>query len=481
MVPLAGGDSIWTSGAIVGRAYRLQDRIGEGGFGSVFRAERLSDHLPVAIKILSREAMGRDDGVARFQREANLAMRLTHESTIRVLGSGDAGDGTPYIAFELLEGTSLDVLLSGGALSQGRALTLANALLGSLAEAHALGIIHRDVKPANVFVCTKPDGLVKLLDFGVAKSTAPTNELGLTRDGLMVGTPAYMAPEQISGKGLGPETDLYAVALVLGETLTGKPMYDAAALQICMDKLRGVLPPIDPRIARAPFFRVMERALHTDASGRYSSAQAMRDDLATTGVRPEHLGGVRVSRSSGAVAARGTEIMDSPTSSENLNRQSAQQVSAPHVVRGSYPSDPQSDPRSDPQLAFKDTIGVATPTRGAGAVNAYATTFDPRRQSSQPPGFAEPPGFRQQRGAESHGTGPQWTPSHPPQREPVPVTLSPGRPRFSRTAVLVTVAIFVLVAIALLVAFRAGFSKPRQRGQLGAPVVEPIASAALGP
>jgi serine/threonine protein kinase len=470
-----GAEANWVPGALVGKAWRLGDRIGEGGFGSVFRAVREADGLPAAIKILSREAMGRDDGIARFQREANLAMRLRHESTIRVLGSGDAGDGTPFIAFELLEGTSLDVLLAAGALSQGKALTVANALLGSLGEAHGLGIIHRDVKPANVFVCTRPDGLVKLLDFGVAKSTEPTNEMGLTRDGLMVGTPAYMAPEQISGKGLGPQTDLYAVALVLGEMLSGKPMYDGASLQVCMDKLRGVMPPIDPRIATAPFFRVMERALAVEASKRYATADAMRDDLRSTGVHPESLRDTRRSRTSSSVSAKGTEILESPVSGESANPSSpyAQKVQ----VRGSYPSDPStsgrtdphSDARSDPQLPFKDTIdprfalsdtlGVATPQRRDPAaldaprrVDVYGATHEQRPLSG-------------------YGTGQALTPSAPPRE----ATLSTVPTSSSyRTLKIVVIVLVVLAITAVAAAVLSGPGKRRLRSDLALPAVTSI-------
>lgn len=461
MVWAAPAEANWVPGALVGKAYRLGDRIGEGGFGSVFRAVREADGVPAAIKILSREAMGRDDGIARFQREANLAMRLRHESTIRVLGSGDAGDGTPYIAFELLEGTSLDVVLAAGALSQGKAVTVANALLGSLGEAHALGIVHRDVKPANVFICTKPDGLVKLLDFGVAKSTEPTNEMGLTKDGLMVGTPAYMAPEQISGKGLGPQTDLYAVALVIGEMLSGKPMYEGAALQVCMDKLRGVLPPIDPRIATAPFFRVMERALATDANHRYPTADAMRDDLRSTGVPPESLRDTRRPRTSSSVSAKGTEILESPVSSESANPSSpyAQKIQ----VRGRQPSDPH-DARWDPQAAFKDTLdprfalnetlGVATPPRREPAaldaprrVDVYGAT-------------------QEQRPLSSYGRAPEPVPA-PPPREPRGSSAPTGDSY--RTLTIVVIVLVVLAIAAVAAAVLSGPGKRRLRSEVPRP------------
>ena len=108
------GARTWAMGAIVGGKYRLEAQIGAGGFGGVFRGTRVADRLPVAIKLLTRAAMLRGDATARFRREAELAMKLEHESTIRVLDSGDAGNGIPFIAFELLEGRSLDAALAEG-------------------------------------------------------------------------------------------------------------------------------------------------------------------------------------------------------------------------------------------------------------------------------------------------------------------------------------------------------------------------------
>ncbi len=346
MVAPASGETAWLPGVTVGGAYRIVEQIGEGGFGGVFRCERLSDQRLVALKLLSREAMGRDGAVPRFKREADLAMRLKHESTIRVLDSGDAGDGTPFIAFELLEGTSLDRLLQAGPLTPGQAVTVARAVLGSLAEAHRAGIVHRDVKPANVYVCSRPDGLVKLLDFGVAKSTTPTTEAGLTADGLMVGTPAYMAPEQISGTELYPQTDLYAVALVLGEMLSGKPMYDSAAIAICMDKLRGVLPPVDPRIATSPLFRAIEKALATEHQRRPASAEQMLQLIESCGVAAEPLWGLTSGRPSGSkVSAKGTEIIEAPAGSRSAQK---------------APSGPSEFPQD---FAYAATLGVPTPQR----------------------------------------------------------------------------------------------------------------------
>lgn len=271
---MRGSEPTWGPGAIVAGAYRLEAPIGKGGMGAVFRGARVNNAEPVAIKLLLRAAMLRDDSVARFEREAALAMKLQHPSTIRVLDSGDAGDGTPFIAFELLTGRSLDQRLADGPLDEDTALAVTRSLLGSLAEAHGLGIVHRDVKPQNVFLCDAPSGLAKLLDFGVAKSTL-SGEGGLTGEGIMVGTPAYMSPEQINGTEVSPATDLYAVALVFAEMLTGKPVYDAAPLMVCMDKVRNLPVPFAEQLKRSAYFEVLDRATRLDPGARYNAASEM--------------------------------------------------------------------------------------------------------------------------------------------------------------------------------------------------------------
>ncbi|MBL8740000.1 MAG: hypothetical protein JNK04_02865, partial [Myxococcales bacterium] len=279
-------------------------------------------------------------------------------------------------------------------------------------------------------------------------STEPTNELGLTRDGLMVGTPAYMAPEQISGKGLGPETDLYAVALVLGEMLSGKPVYEGAALQICMDKLRGVLPPIDPRIATAPFFRVMERALATEASQRYRTADAMRDDLRSTGVQPESLRDTRRSRTSSSVSAKGTEIMESPASAESAN------PSSPHARGGRerLPSDPRSDARSDPFLPFKDTVD---PRFGFDQTVGITTPSRPEPRHREPVGIDAYGVTQEQRPLQGYGSS---FPS-PPARGALPS--APPAPAYRG----LKIAVIILVVLAILAVLAAVFRGPA-RGRL---------------
>ncbi|NUP04651.1 MAG: serine/threonine protein kinase [Polyangiaceae bacterium] len=361
-------DATWASGAIVGGAYRIEGLIGQGGFGSVFRAKRLSDGMPVAMKLLTRAGMLRPDAIARFQREAALAMRLTHASTIRVIDSGDVGNGMPFIAFELLEGRSLDSVLGAGPLDEDLALGIADALLGSLEEAHRAGIIHRDVKPPNVFLCNRPQGLVKLLDFGVAKSTL-ASDVGLTGDGVMVGTAAYMAPEQIETRDVSPGTDLYAVALVLAEMLTGRAVYRGPPIVICVDKARGLPVPFDETLRAGPYIDILERATRGNPAVRYSSAAEMRRDLLDCRAsRPTMVSQPLPVPSRESAASRsigGTAILTSPFVAADPRPPSARSATAfaPHL-QGPDPYGP--------------TQGIATPRHGVPEVSTLARTqMDP--------------------------------------------------------------------------------------------------------
>ena len=280
----------WRLGAVVGRRYRLDGEIGRGGFGAVFRATTLDTRSPVAVKLLTGAMRHDETSVARLRREAELAMRLTHPSTVRVLDHGDAGDGTPFVVFELLEGTTLEEHLRlAGPLSPGEALFVTQALLGSLDEAHRLGIVHRDIKPANVMLRAGADaGSIKLLDFGVAKIAGEAG--GLTKEGLIVGTPAYMAPEQIAGGAVGPATDLYAVGLCLAEMITAAPVYRGAAMAICVEKLRSGRAELPEAVVRSAFGGVIERVTRPAAEARYASAQELSLSLAAVGVAPVSIG-----------------------------------------------------------------------------------------------------------------------------------------------------------------------------------------------
>jgi serine/threonine protein kinase len=182
--------------------YRLEGEIGSGGLGVVYRAEHEKLAKPVAIKLLHAHCGGDPVLRARFEREAKALAALDHPNIVRVTDYGVEGD-TPYLVMELLEGQSLAERMALGALDEANAHELALPLLSALAYVHAAGLVHRDVKPGNVFLQRTKDGSerLKLLDFGLAKFTLGTLEdASVTRSGAVLGTPAYMSPEQASGR-----------------------------------------------------------------------------------------------------------------------------------------------------------------------------------------------------------------------------------------------------------------------------------------
>jgi serine/threonine-protein kinase len=266
---------------VVARRYRLDRQLGEGGFGAVYAATRVDDGAQVALKVLADDALERVGGEGRFRREADLARRLDHPNIVRVLDDGVDESGIRFIAFELLRGRSLaDELSRWGAMQPRRAAQIALAVLGALEQAHSLGIIHRDLKPANIYLLDGSEQ-VKVLDFGIAKSTNPGTIAGLTQAGQVLGTPAYMAVEQLTGATVTPSTDLFALGVVLAQMLLGRIPYpnESTAMDIVRERLTGQPLRIPPDLMRAPLGAVIARASASEPAQRYQSAAEMRSAI----------------------------------------------------------------------------------------------------------------------------------------------------------------------------------------------------------
>jgi Tol biopolymer transport system component len=210
--------------------YEVGDSIGAGGMGEVYRARDTKLNRDVALKVLPEAFVTEPERLARFQREAEVLAALNHPNIAHIYGLEDSGD-TPAIVLELVEGPTLADRIAQGAIPLDEALNIANQIADALEAAHALGIIHRDLKPANIKI--KPDGVVKVLDFGLAKAFAPVegadSQLSqsptLTKGtalGVILGTAAYMSPEQAKGKPVDTRTDVWAFGAVLYEMLAGK-------------------------------------------------------------------------------------------------------------------------------------------------------------------------------------------------------------------------------------------------------------------
>jgi serine/threonine-protein kinase len=220
-------------------SYRLEDRLGAGGMGEVWRASHRMLARPAAVKLVRTDSLGwdQDTAVARFEREAQVTAALQSPHTVELYDYGVSDDGTIYYVMELLDGVDLDELVkSSGALPPERVAHILHQLCLSLGEAHRMDLIHRDVKPANIFLCKRAFefDFVKVLDFGlVRKHSAVDPEVpsdDLSKMGVVMGTPAYMAPEVIQGEPADARSDVYAVGCVAYWLLTGERVFDAPTL-----------------------------------------------------------------------------------------------------------------------------------------------------------------------------------------------------------------------------------------------------------
>jgi serine/threonine protein kinase len=282
MDPTAGD-----AGLLAGR-YRLGGLLGRGGMAEVYDGfdERLA--RPVAVKLLRPSA---DPAMReRFAREARSAARLSHPAVVAVYDSGEEG-GRSYLVMERLPGETLADRMRSGPVDPRWLATVAADVLGALGAAHDLGLVHRDIKPANILITA--DGRAKVADFGIAKTFLTDPVAGepsggdLTATGLILGTVAYLSPEQIDGAAASPQADLYALGVVLYEALAGRKPYlgdnPIAQARAAHDgqaaDLSVVAPSVDPRLAA-----VVRRAMARRAEDRYPSAAAMRAALVATGL-----------------------------------------------------------------------------------------------------------------------------------------------------------------------------------------------------
>ena len=232
--PAPGQDSM-IGREIAGR-FRLLDKLGEGGMGAVFRAEQIALRREVALKLLRPDLSADALLVSRFNSEAKLVAKLRHPNTVIIYDFGQDSDGMLFIAMELLEGLSLRALVArDGPLPPARALAIAQQVSASLADAHGHGIIHRDLKPDNIMLTQrgKKSDVVTVLDFGIAKlrdQAGNMTGMPVTQAGALLGTPQYMAPEQINSEAVDGRTDVYALGAVLYEMVTGRLPFEAPSI-----------------------------------------------------------------------------------------------------------------------------------------------------------------------------------------------------------------------------------------------------------
>lgn len=270
--------------------YQILQKIGSGGMGSVYKALQPNIGRLVAIKILHPKLVNRKDLVSRFSREAKALAHLSHPNTVKVIDDGELEDGSLYIVMEFLEGRNLNqTVRSSGPMPPERALPILIQVCGALEEAHNRGIVHRDLKPENIFLCNLGGikDFPKVLDFGLAKVTEQEMRPGsiiLTQEGMVFGTPEFMSPEQAQGKTLDAKSDLYSLAVILYEVLTGKLPFEAKTpMEYIQHHVMSPPIPLDQRVPTLAFApglaEVIGKALSKDPAKRYATAAEFGEAL----------------------------------------------------------------------------------------------------------------------------------------------------------------------------------------------------------
>lgn len=292
------------AGRVLDEKYRLDERLGEGGMGTVYRATHLLIERPVAVKVLHPRFVEDEAAQERFRREARAAGRLQHTNAVTVTDFGRTADGFVYIVMELLEGRNLrEVLAFESPLESRRAVALMLQVAAAVEAAHESGVIHRDLKPANIFIVQPKNAppIVKVLDFGIAKLAADTvdesEQNALTQTGVMIGTPRYMSPEQCDGAHLKPASDVYSLGIILYEMLTGKPPFTGPSPLAVALQHSSKTPQLPTElVAHIPLEleRVVLHALEKNPLNRPPDAGAFRRELhaaaTRAGVAPSPLG-----------------------------------------------------------------------------------------------------------------------------------------------------------------------------------------------
>lgn len=355
-------------GEVVDDVFRIESELDHGNFGAVYRAHDLLEDRTLALKVLKPGPHDEDELRQRFEREARLIYSLRHPHVLRVYYYGETQSGLPYMAMEFLEGTDLKTLLRHhGALNPRLVRRISLETLSALEAAHELGIVHRDLKPANIFLVNDGGkGHVKVLDFGFAKALEDDQSEQLTAAKTLVGTPAYMSPELVHKKNVGPQADLYAMGLIVAEMLTGEKLvqiesvYDTILFQASDKPLK-----LPAEVSGSIFAEIIERAVEKDVTKRYQTATDMVLDLETLdlgdGRRPSSSGNTDVPNQFGQADE------DASTTPHSLGMPSMREVDQALANDGGQPMG--SARRSiDPFADFPD-YEESGPVGGLGTTN----------------------------------------------------------------------------------------------------------------
>lgn len=331
--------SVVPEGMILDGKWRIGPTLGSGGMGTVYAATHIRNGLGVAVKILRSDVVRDEVARRRFLHEGYAANRVKHPGTVRVLDDGHTEDGSPYLVMERLEGSSLDAVADrvGGVIPVAEALRYGLFWLEIVAAAHAQGIIHRDLKPENVFICN--DGSLKVLDFGLARMREYESKARLTVQGIPMGTPAFMPPEQALAHWdrVDATSDVYSIGASLFNLMSGRLVHEGATVPeiMVLTSTRRAAPvrSVAPQIPQ-PVAQVLDRALSYEQAARYASAAEMLHALraATNGGRLEEFHTTLLGAGPKPYDGDATIRVDGPPPFAQVARTEAPVSSRPQVV-----------------------------------------------------------------------------------------------------------------------------------------------------
>ncbi len=284
------------AGQTIAERYRLIEKIGEGGSGEIYRAEHITLKRRVAVKIL-HERLSRDElAIERFRREATTVAELDNEHIVQILDFGRTADRRLYLAMEFLEGETLAARLADkGALPIEDVVAILKQLSQALMEAHAIGYVHRDLRPKNIFLSQRRGqrDFVKLLDFGLAKLVEPETGAASTSLGMTFGDPRYMSPEQAKGDPVDRRADLYSLGCIAYEMVSGRPIFDGPSMDVLQQQIQASVPDLPVQRADTPDWlnQLILRMLAKDPEQRfvtvYRLLQALEEGQATGAIMSE--------------------------------------------------------------------------------------------------------------------------------------------------------------------------------------------------
>src|SRR5215470_15876066 len=368
------GHDVLDVGAVLGETYRIESLIGRGGMGAVWAAEHL--RLPgkhVAVKVLLDAAAGGEEMLQRFRREAEIASRLGHPNIVEVLDFNTLPTGQPYIVLEYLQGETLASRLASGRLQLDEALAITRQIGSALQAAHRAGVVHRDLKPDNVFLCTPEEDMptkVKVLDFGISKIRG--SQSLRTQDAILMGTPQYMSPEQATGKNTAVDarTDVFALGAIVYEMLGGQAAFAGGSLaEVVYRVVHGQPTPLRELAPALPenVLNAVERALQKDPAARPEDIGAFILELTGRPLHSFHTGQPRnVDSAGGPLDPTHTPHPTGPTASWPKTRASSKEPVRSGAVTVPPPMPAAAPRRLWPFLALVAVVGVALGGAGVG-------------------------------------------------------------------------------------------------------------------